>query len=87
MLAISRWHAYVGGVSTKGLIRKVSALPAEERALVVDSLLRTLHAPDAEIDQAWAAVAERRLAEMRSGQVQAVPGEQVFAKARARLDR
>lgn len=87
MLAISQRVAYVGGVSTKELIRQVTALPVEERALVVDSVLRTLHVPEAEIDQAWAAVAERRLAELRSGRVQAVPGEQVFAKARARLDR
>jgi hypothetical protein len=72
-------------VSTKEFIRAATALPAEERALVVDSPLRTLHEPDPEVDRAWTDVAERRLSELRSGRVRAVAGEEVFAKARARL--
>ncbi|MBV5330053.1 MAG: addiction module protein, partial [Chlorobium sp.] len=31
-----------------------------------------------EIDKNWASVAKRRLAEMRSGAVEAVPGQKVF---------
>ena len=72
-------------MSTKELIREATALPVEERALVVDSLLRTLHAPDPEVDHAWAEVAERRLNELRSGRVRAIPGEEVFAQVRAKL--
>jgi len=72
-------------VSTKELIREAASLPVEERALVVDSLLRTLHAPSAANDEAWAEVAERRLRELRSGSVRGVPGDEVFAKARMRF--
>ncbi|MFT5122729.1 MAG: putative addiction module component (TIGR02574 family) [Kiritimatiellia bacterium] len=57
----------------------------EERTFVVDSLLRSLNSPDPEIDQKWAAVAKRRLGELRSGKVQPVPGDEVFAKIRQRF--
>ncbi|MBX7246968.1 MAG: addiction module protein [Candidatus Sumerlaeaceae bacterium] len=73
--------------STERIIRDVSALPVEERLVVVESLLRSLNTPDQAIDQDWAVVAQRRLAELRSGQVVPVPGEQVFEKIRDRFAR
>ncbi|MDD2236516.1 MAG: addiction module protein [Kiritimatiellae bacterium] len=71
--------------STAEIIHEAESLPVEERTVVVDSLLRSLNAPDREIDQAWIAVANRRLAELRSGRVKPIPGEEVFAKIRQRL--
>ncbi|KAF0189225.1 MAG: addiction module [Desulfobulbaceae bacterium] len=65
-------------MNTKELIDEAVLLPVEERALVVDSLLRSLNQPESEIDKNWAAVAKRRLSEMRSGSVEAVPGQKVF---------
>lgn len=65
-------------MNTKELIEQAIALPVEERALVVDSLLRSLNPPQSEIDIQWAAEAKRRLAELRSGKVEAIPGEAVF---------
>jgi len=70
---------------TKDIIKEAATLPVEERAIVVDSLLRTLNSPDAEIDRAWVRIAQRRLADLRSGRVQPVPGDQVFAKVRERF--
>ncbi len=70
---------------TKEIIEEAQALPVEQRAMVVDSLLRTLNPPDAEMDKQWISVAKRRLSELRSGRVNPVPGEEVFAKARERL--
>jgi hypothetical protein len=52
---------------------------------VVDSLLRTLNPPDAGIDRKWAEVATRRLAELRSGRVTPLPGDEVLARARERF--
>ena len=53
---------------------------------LVDRLLESLNAPSREeIDRAWAEEAERRLDELDSGKVQAIPGEQVFANIRKRL--
>ncbi len=64
----------------KDLIDEAEALPVEERALVVDSLLRSLNPPESRIDEKWAAVAQHRLTETRCGAVQTVPGEDVFAR-------
>ena len=64
----------------KYLIDEAEALPVEERALVVDSLLRSLNPPESLIDEKWALVAQERLKEFRFGDVEAVPGEEVFAK-------
>ncbi|MCC5844917.1 MAG: addiction module protein [Verrucomicrobia bacterium] len=71
--------------NTAEIIRGAESLPVEERMLVVDSLLRTLNPPDPEIDQQWAVVAKRRLEELHSGRVSAVPGEEVFENIRRRF--
>ena len=67
------------------LIDEASALPVDERALVLESLLKSLNPPDSGIDEKWAEVAEHRLAELESGDVTPVPGEEVFRKIRSRL--
>lgn len=72
---------------TKEIIEEATALPVEERVLVVDSLLRTLNVPNPEIDKAWADTAKRRLAELRSGRVRAIPGDLVFGRIRERFAR
>jgi len=65
-------------MNTKKLIDEAVALPVEERALVVDSLLRSLNQPESGIDEKWILAARKRLAEMRSGSVEAVSGDKVF---------
>ncbi len=67
-------------MNTKELIDEEVSLPVEERALLVDSLLRSLNQPESEIDKEWAELAKRRLAELRSGSVEAIPGQDVFDK-------
>ena len=64
----------------KDLIHEAESLPVEERAIVVDSLLRSLNSPETEIDKKWAVVAQQRLKTVRSGEVEAIPGERVFEK-------
>ena len=78
-------HEVTDMPSTAEIIHEAESLPVEERTLVVDSLLRSLNPPDPEIDRKWAAVAQRRLQELRSGQVKPVPGEEVFARIRQRF--
>jgi putative addiction module component (TIGR02574 family) len=68
----------------KDIIEEAKQLPVDDRVTVVDSLLRTLNVPDPEIDKAWAEVAEARLAELRSGHVKPVPGDQVLARIKDR---
>jgi putative addiction module component (TIGR02574 family) len=71
--------------STAEIIHEAETLPVEERALVVDSLLRSLNQPDPEVDRKWTVVAKRRLEELRSGHVKPIPGDQVFANIRRRF--
>ncbi|MDQ6970305.1 MAG: addiction module protein, partial [Mariprofundus sp.] len=68
-------------------ISEAVSLPVEERALVVDSLLRSLNQPESEIDKEWANVAKLRLAEIRSGAVKTVPGAEVFERVWHRFEK
>ncbi|MCP4376002.1 MAG: addiction module protein, partial [bacterium] len=45
-----------------------------------DSLLRSLNPPSPEIDRQWILAAKRRLAELRSGAAESIPGEDVFSR-------
>lgn len=69
----------------KEIIEEAECLPVEERVMIIDSLLRTINPPLAEVEIEWMMVANRRLAELRSGHVEAVPGNEVFARIRSRF--
>lgn len=71
-------------MKTGDLVDEVVSLPVEERARLVDTLLRSLNAPESAIDAAWVEVARRRLDELRGGRLKAVPGESVFERIRQR---
>jgi putative addiction module component (TIGR02574 family) len=58
-------------------------LPADARIGLVDRILASLNLPTRpEIDRMWAEEADRRVAEIDYGEVDLVPGEEVFAKIR-----
>ena len=67
------------------IIREASELPVEERALIIDSLLRTLHPPDPKIDQEWVETAKQRLSELRSGAARSIPIGEVLGRIRDRF--
>lgn len=71
----------------KAIIKEAESLPVEERAIVIDALLRSLNTPESEVDKKWIKIAKKRLVDLRSGKVQAKPGEQVFAQIRERFNR
>ncbi len=62
------------------LIRAAESLPVEERALLADSLLRSLNPNESGFEREWAEVAARRLEEVCTGKVQPIPAEEVFRK-------
>jgi len=72
-------------LGTKEIVKEAECLPVEERAMVVDCILRTLNPVESEIERKWIDVAKRRLVELRSGQVQSIPGDEVFAKVKKRF--
>ena len=55
-----------------------------ERAVLAQRLLASLD-EDAEIEDAWAAEIERRIAEVESGAVQVIPIAEALARVRAAL--
>ena len=69
-------------MNAKQLIDEAVSLPVEERALVVDSLLKSFSLSSADIDEQWLAVARNRLKEMRAGDVKPVSGGDVFSRIR-----
>jgi len=71
-------------VTTREIIDHAQTLPAEDRAMLVDSILRTLNPPNPDMDRKWADLAEKRMNDLRDGKVQGVPADAVFAKARGR---
>jgi putative addiction module component (TIGR02574 family) len=58
-------------------------LPSHERARLAEVLIASLDEED-DVARAWADEAERRYDELRTGAVQAVPADEVFARIRAR---
>ena len=71
-------------MNAEQIIIEASSLPLEQRARVVALILQTLAPNSAEINEAWLTVARRRLAELRSGEVVALPGEAVFERILSR---
>ncbi len=68
------------------LERELLNLPANERARLVKELLASLDdLPSQELDRLWLQEASRRAAQLDSGEVTLVPGEEVDRKARALL--
>jgi putative addiction module component (TIGR02574 family) len=69
----------------KDITRDAQSLPVEERVKLVDFLLRSLNPVDAATDGKWLATAKRRLEELRSGKVTAIPADVVFAEIQKRF--
>lgn len=61
-------------------------LSIEERSVLADELWEsTLSNEEREVQEAWLDVAERRLEELRSGEVKGVPWEEARERIRAKV--
>ncbi|HJX45935.1 MAG TPA: addiction module protein [Patescibacteria group bacterium] len=67
-------------MKTQELFDEAVSLPVEIRAQLIDKLLRSIHPVQKEIDELWAAEAEKRVEEIKSGKVKTIPGDEVFKK-------
>ena len=64
------------------------SLPSDERVSLVEKLLTSFNLPiQAEIDRLWAEEAERRVSQIERGDVELIPGDEVFAKIRRKYQR
>lgn len=67
------------------IIEATRQLPTEEQLKVFDALHYSLEPVREEAEKLWAIEAQRRLEEIRSGAVEAIPGEEVFAELHKRF--
>ena len=72
---------------TATLIRDGLALDADQRAVVVNALLESLHdaGNTSDVEAAWRAEATRRLAEVRAGAVELVDADEHYDRLRVSL--
>jgi putative addiction module component (TIGR02574 family) len=66
--------------STETLLRQALELPPNDRAALIEGLIVSLDKPDPAIDALWLKEAESRMAAYRSGELDAVDADQVFAE-------
>ncbi len=70
------------------VVQEVLELPAEVRINLVDRILLSLNLPmRPDIDKIWSEEAELRVGEIDRGEVELIPGEEVFAKIRQKYAR
>jgi len=65
---------------------EVLQLAPADRSHLLERLIASLDA-DPEVEEAWEREADQREAELESGSIAAVPGEEAIARLRAKLQR
>lgn len=68
--------------SLKQMEEQAAALSPDDRAKLAQTILESLHTPIAEVEAAWAAEIEKRVAAFDRGELESYPAEDVFAEAR-----
>ena len=73
------------GTNTARVFDDALALPVEQRLELVDVLLGSLNLPiDPMIERLWAEEAERRVAQIDSGEATLIDGDDAFSRLRAK---
>lgn len=67
-------------MSAEKIIDEATSLPVETQIQIVDALLQSISPDDGEIRAEWIEVCKQRLEEVRSGAVEPIPAEDVFAE-------
>lgn len=68
------------------LKEKAAQLSEAERAELALSLIESLDGPaDPDVEEAWRIEVERRIGQIERGEVELIPGDEVFARLRRRL--
>jgi putative addiction module component (TIGR02574 family) len=66
------------------LAGEAALLSKEDRLVLIDRILETVHPTDAEDDAAWIAEGEARMAAYERGEVETFDADEVLAEMRAR---
>lgn len=70
---------------TADIMERAEMLPIDMKLELVDRLLESISSSTKDIDEAWKVEVERRIDEVERGDVELIPGEEVFARIRARV--
>ncbi|MCP4675685.1 MAG: addiction module protein [Deltaproteobacteria bacterium] len=69
--------------ANEDIVSRALALPVDARVQLVEQLLGSLNIPTRkDINDLWANEAERRVSQIDKGEVELVPGEEVFSRIR-----
>ncbi|MFA6011060.1 MAG: addiction module protein [Desulfobacteraceae bacterium] len=70
------------------VIEQALSLPADLRLNLIEMLMLSLNLPlNDEVDRLWVEEAERRLTQIDEGKVKLIPGDEVFARIRAKYEK
>ncbi len=70
-------------IALEKVIDEALLLPADARVGLVEKIIESLNLPTRpEIDRLWAEEAEKRVSQIDQGEVELIPGEEVFSKIR-----
>jgi len=69
-------------MSVEEILREVNALPPDEYARLMDSLVVLMHTTNPEVDRAWGDEVERRIDDIDSGQAESLDGEEFLQTIR-----
>lgn len=70
---------------TMDIMERAEMLPTDLKLELIDRLLESVSPSKQESEEQWKVEVERRIDEVESGEVQLIPGEEVFARIRARV--
>jgi len=74
-------------IDANKLISMAESLPIDLKTRLIDRLLNSLQPSQTEIDALWAEEAERRIQEIKSGNVKTIPGDEVFKEIHDRFSK
>ena len=74
-------HVY----NAEELLADVDSLPTDLKTKLIEKLLNSLNPSRSNIEDLWRKEVDRRMAEIESGEVELIEGEEVFRKIRHRF--
>jgi len=74
-------------MKTEEFISVAESLPLNLKTQLIDRLLNSLGPSQDEIDRLWAEEAEKRIQEIKTGEVKLISGEDVFREIRERFSK
>ena len=74
-------------VNPEKFLNDVDSFPIDIKTKLIDKLLYSLHPISEKIDALWVDEIEPRVDEIKTGKVDLIDGEEVFAKARSKFQK